>query len=47
MLEKIPVAFDPSWSDKRKIAVGWRVVKYLVKKSLKLGLQPPKIVDSE
>ena len=46
MLAKIPFDLDPTWTDKKKIAVGWKVVKYLVKKALKLGLHPPKIVDS-
>ena len=43
MLIKINVEIDPQWSDKKKIAIGWKVVKLLVKKALKLGLQIPKI----
>jgi hypothetical protein len=46
MLQKLPLEFGPDWSDKKKIAIGWKVVKHLVKKALKLGLQPPKVADS-
>jgi hypothetical protein len=45
MVEKLPVDLEESWSKKRKIAVGWKVVKYLVKKAFKLGIHPPAIAQ--
>lgn len=36
---------DADWSQKKKIAIGWKVVKHLVKKALKLGIIPPAIVE--
>jgi hypothetical protein len=43
MIEKLPIDLEPGWSKKRKIAVGWKVVKHFVKKALKLGIHPPSI----
>lgn len=43
MVEKLPIEIDPAWSKKRKIAVGWKVVKHFVKKAMKLGIPPPSI----
>lgn len=45
MVEKLPIEIDPAWSKKRKIAVGWKVVKHFVKKAMKLGIAPPTISD--
>lgn len=47
MLAKIHAEISPDWSLKKQIAVGWKVVKCLVKKALKLGVQPPQVVDKE
>ena len=43
MVEKLPIELDPNWSRKRRIAVGWKVVKHFVKKAMKLGIPPPAI----
>lgn len=43
MVEKLPIELDPAWSRKRRIAVGWKVVKHFVKKAMKLGIPPPAI----
>ena len=46
MAYKLPLKVKPEWSAKKVIAMGWKVVKHLVKKALKLGIPPPTIVDS-
>jgi hypothetical protein len=46
MVEKLPVDIEEEWSSKRKIAVGWKVVKHLVKKAFKLGIHPPAIAQT-
>lgn len=47
MVEKLPVDLEEGWSDKRKIAVGWKVVKHLVKKAFRLGIHPPAIAQKD
>jgi hypothetical protein len=44
MVGKLPVELRAEWSRKKKIAVGWRVVKHLLKKALKLGIQLPVVI---
>ena len=44
MVEKLPFKLEPSWSKKKKIAVGWKIVKYFVKKGLKMGIVPPTLI---
>jgi len=39
----LPINIDVTWPEKKKIAVGWKAVKYYVKKALKLGIPPPSI----
>jgi hypothetical protein len=46
MIHKLPLKLENHWSDKKKIAIGWKVVKHLVKKALKLGVQLPTVVES-
>ena len=41
MVIRLPVPLEDDWSHKRKIAVGWRAVKYLVRRALKLGIKIP------
>jgi len=47
MVQKLPVQLSVKWSEKKKIAVGWKVVKHLIKKALKLGIQLPSIVGKD
>jgi len=47
MVEKLPIELEEQWSRKKKIAVGWKVVKHLLKKALKLGIQLPSIIVRE
>jgi hypothetical protein len=44
MIEKLPFKLDSSWSKKKKIAVGWKIVKHFIRKGLKLGIVPPTLV---
>lgn len=44
MLQKLPIQLEEKWTRKKKIAVGWKLVKHLIKKALKLGIQLPNIV---
>ena len=44
MVEKLPINLPGGWSKKKKIAVGWKIVKHFVRKALKLGILPPTIV---
>lgn len=46
MIHKLPLKLESHWSDKKKIAIGWKMVKHLVKKALKLGVQLPTVVES-
>lgn len=45
MVEKLPIKSVEEWDQKKRIAIGWKVVKYLVKKALKIGINPPSIVE--
>lgn len=45
MIEKLPVDIDPAWSEKKRIAIGWKILKNMVLKALKHGIQLPTIVD--
>jgi hypothetical protein len=45
MVDKLPVEVDDGWSQKKKIAVGWKITKYLVKKALKMGIVPPPLTS--
>ena len=40
MVEKIPVQVDPEWNKKKRVRMGWKAVKMMIKQSLKFGVQP-------
>jgi hypothetical protein len=43
MLSKISKDIDPEWSSKKKIQVGWKIVKYVVQKAFVSGIKPPRV----
>lgn len=43
MLDKITTGIDLKWTSKKKIQVGWKVVKNLVHKALSAGIRPPRV----
>lgn len=45
MIEKLPIPLENQWNDKKKIAIGWKVIKHLVKKALKLGIALPTVIE--
>lgn len=43
MLDKISQDFDKAWSEKKKIQVGWKIVKNIVDKAINSGIKPPRV----
>lgn len=43
MLDKITTGIDLKWTNKKKIQVGWKVVKNLIHKALLAGIKPPRV----
>jgi hypothetical protein len=41
MVVKLLVDVDPTWSDKRVIIIGWKVVKIMIEKAVKIGVKVP------
>jgi hypothetical protein len=43
MLHKISEGIDKEWSEKKKIHIGWKVVKYILDKAVLNGIKCPKV----
>jgi hypothetical protein len=43
MLHKISGGIHKEWSEKKKIHIGWKVVKYIVDKAILNGVKCPKV----
>lgn len=43
MMGKICEDFQEDWDNKKKVEVGWRVMKALTDKAINTGIKPPKI----
>lgn len=43
MLRKISEGIEEDWSDKKKIQIGWKIVKNVVDKAINAGIKVPKI----
>lgn len=43
MLRKISDGIEEHWSEKKKIQIGWKIVKNVVDKAINSGIKVPKI----
>jgi hypothetical protein len=47
MLRKLPIDVDPKWSEKKMIIIGWKVVKLIIEKAIKIGIKVPRIINDD
>jgi len=45
MVKKLISQVDSSWSDKKIVIVGWKVLKIVIEKAVKLGIKIPEVVN--
>lgn len=43
MVIKIAEGFEESWTEKKKIQIGWKICKNIVDKALNAGIKVPRI----
>jgi hypothetical protein len=46
MLSKISNDIEPEWNNKKKIQIGWKIVKNLIQKAFVSGIKPPRVEKS-
>lgn len=47
MVVKLLGSVDPSWSEKKTIIIGWKVVKIMIEKAVKIGIKVPEIIKDD
>ena len=47
MIKKLPIDIDTNWNSKKVIIIGWRVLKKVIEKAVKLGIKMPNIVSND
>lgn len=47
MVIKLLGSVDPSWSEKKTIIIGWKVVKIMIEKAVKIGIKVPEIINDD
>jgi hypothetical protein len=47
MIRKLPIDIDPKWNSKKVVIIGWRVLKKVIEKAVKLGIKMPNIVSND
>lgn len=45
MVRKLIVQTDQKWSDKKLVIIGWKIVKIMIEKGVKLGIKVPEVID--
>ncbi len=45
MVTKLLGEVDPKWSDKKVIIIGWKIVKIMIEKAVKIGIKIPEIIN--
>lgn len=44
MIGKISLEIDETWSEKKKVQIGWKMTKNILRKAITSGISLPKIV---
>lgn len=47
MVIKLLGSVEPSWSEKKTIIIGWKVVKIMIEKAVKIGIKVPEIINDD
>jgi hypothetical protein len=45
MVRKLVGQTDEKWSDKKMVIIGWKMVKIMIEKGVKLGIKVPEVVN--
>ena len=45
MVRKLIAQTDQKWSDKKLVIIGWKIVKIIIEKGVKLGIKVPEVID--
>ena len=45
MIRKLIGQTDEKWSDKKLVIIGWKMVKIMIEKGVKLGIKVPEVVN--
>ncbi len=45
MVRKLIGQTDEKWSDKKLVIIGWKMVKIMIEKGVKLGMKVPEVVN--
>lgn len=45
MIRKLPIEIDQNWNSKKVVIIGWKIIKKVIEKAVKLGIKMPNIVN--
>jgi hypothetical protein len=45
MVRKLIAQTDQKWSDKKLVIIGWKILKIMIEKGVKLGIKVPEVID--